>query len=372
MPKPVRQGVLYGFLTQLHADYRDGTEDDVDDAPQQKPVLEAEDTLPKPNDDEKPHSLDMCADANSVVSGLETETPPFKVLVAEDSRPNQMALKRMVSKHGAVVTVVADGSEAVDLVVKQGARFNLALFDLNMPIMGGVEALRLIRQASIDMPIIAISACIDDAQLQSLTDEGFSMVTTKPLRVTTCRELLAKYGHVMPLNPSGEHQPAIESLRGASSTRTTVWGDNVSYVASAVAACEAAVAATTATTAPAIVDLSARTPATAALAVPVHPVPRESWAKGRQPCVLIVMHNTTERLLLKAVCQLEGCVVHTSETGLKALQTLMANEGTYALCLIDTVLSDVEPHSLCSQILELVRGGAGCCKADREHSTIEG
>jgi CheY-like chemotaxis protein len=85
----------------------------------------------------------------------------------------------------------------------------------------------------------------------------------------------------------------------------------------------------------------------------------ESWAKkGSKPCVLIVMHNTTERLLLKHVCQLEGCVVHASETGLKALELLAANAGTYVLCLIDTVLPDIEPHSLCSQMSELARGGA--------------
>jgi DNA-binding response OmpR family regulator len=69
------------------------------------------------------------------------------------------------------------------------------------------------------------------------------------------------------------------------------------------------------------------------------------------------MHNTTERLLLKHACQMEGCAVHTSETGQKALQILAANGGTYALCLIDVVLPDVEPKSFCSQMLRLVQGG---------------
>jgi hypothetical protein len=81
---------------------------------------------------------------------------------------------------------------------------------------------------------------------------------------------------------------------------------------------------------------------------------------GFQPHVMIVMHDTTERLLLERMCQLEGCAVRTSETGLEALRVIAASEKTYALCLIDTVLPDIEPHSLCSQILELVRGGAGC------------
>jgi|AntAceMinimDraft_5_1070358.scaffolds.fasta_scaffold04870_1 CheY-like chemotaxis protein len=237
--------------------------------------------------------------------------------------------------------------------------------------MGGVEALRLIRQFSIDMPVIAITASVDDAQLQYLMDEGFSMVTTKPLRVSTCRELLAKYGHIfLPLNPGSKHQPATKSPRGSQeTTQTSSWVEDMSKGASsAVAARHDPVASTSL----AIVDPSARTPATAELAV--HSVPRDFRAKrGRgQPSVLIVMHNTTERLLLKAVCQLEGCVVHTSETGVNALKTLAANEGTYTLCLVDTVLPDVEPHSFCSQMLELVRGGAAINVSDLGEGATEG
>jgi len=58
------------------------------------------------------------------------------------------------------------------------------------------------------------------------------------------------------------------------------------------------------------------------------------------------------------MCQVEGCVVHTSETGLAALQILAANGGMYTLCLIDAVLPDMEPQTLCSQMSELVCGGA--------------
>ena len=79
--------------------------------------------------------------------------------------------------------------------------------------------------------------------------------------------------------------------------------------------------------------------------------------KTGQPHVLIVMHNTAERLLLKQMAQMEGYAVHTSGTGLEALQVMAANQGTYAICLMDTVLPDLDPHALCSQMSELVRGG---------------
>ena len=41
-----------------------------------------------------------------------------------------------------MVTVVDDGSVAVEKLVNEKAPFDLAFFDINMPIMGGVEALR--------------------------------------------------------------------------------------------------------------------------------------------------------------------------------------------------------------------------------------
>jgi CheY-like chemotaxis protein len=84
-----------------------------------------------------------------------------------------------------------------------------------------------------------------------------------------------------------------------------------------------------------------------------------STAPDVAPSVLIVMYNTAERLLLKRLCLAEGCTVHTAETGLKALQILAATEEAYGLCLIDTVLPDIDPRSLCLQIAELVRGGVG-------------
>jgi CheY-like chemotaxis protein len=249
-----------------------------------------------------------------IITSPEAVSPSFRVLVAEDSRANQLVIKRMLEMHGVDVTVVADGSEAVDLVVEKGMRFNLAFFDINMgPKLGGVEAMQQITEiAQVDMPIVALSASIDDEQMQCYYDEGFSMVTTKPLQVGTCREILARYGHVLPL-----------------------------------------ATASTALASP------ARAPSVAKLAATHVVVGDDALAsKGQRPSVLIVMQNTIERLLLRHMCKMEGCVVHTCEAGLEALHILAANKGTYDLCFMDTVLSDVEPPSFCSQMSEIVRGGA--------------
>ena len=58
--------------------------------------------------------------------------------------------------------------------------------------MGGVAALRQVRAAGIDMPIIALTACVKPA----LDDCGFIDVTAKPLARTQCRNILAQHGRV--------------------------------------------------------------------------------------------------------------------------------------------------------------------------------
>ena len=333
LPKPVRQAVLYDCLIQLSNTgvYRKGADYDgrgtgigefmasressfVQLASRESSFAQLVSRDAVSHNNEEHITSDVPTSVQRIITSPEAVSPSFRVLVAEDSRANQLMIKRMLEMHGVDVTVVADGCEAVDLVVEKGMRFNLAFFDINMgPKLGGVEAMQQITKiAQVDMPIVALSASIDDEQMQCYYDEGFSMVTTKPLQVGTCREILARYGHVLPL-----------------------------------------ATASTALASP------ARALSVAKLAAAHVVVGDDSLAsKGQRPSVLIVMQNTIERLLLRHMCKMEGCVVHTCEAGLEALHILAANKGTYDLCFMDTVLSDVEPPSFCSQMSEIVRGGA--------------
>ena len=242
MSTPVRQGVLYDCLTHLsrYGVYRKSVEYDADIG-ELRPgrmsrsnqgasctsLVESETSLDSSSmpDNEARHN-------SPGMSHLQSEARAFNVLVAEDSLANQMAIRRMLEKHGALVTVVGTGSEAVDAVVTRGLRFDMAFFDINMPIMGGVEALHLIRQATIDMPVVAISASVSNEELQKLTNEGFSMVTTKPLLKVPCMEILTKYGHVLPPNILSKLGPAADSQETSSSALTSAWSEDSSAVMS--------------------------------------------------------------------------------------------------------------------------------------------
>src|SRR5690606_14252627 len=71
---------------------------------------------------------------------------PLRVLVAEDNAVNQLVVKTMLQRLGYRPDVVGDGCEAVEALARQ--HYDVVLMDLHMPIMGGLEATRAIRQTT--------------------------------------------------------------------------------------------------------------------------------------------------------------------------------------------------------------------------------
>ena len=86
------------------------------------------------------------------VDGSPESGPPCsstrRVLLAEDNLVNQRVAVGLLSRRGHHVTVVANGQEAVDAVVRE--QFDIVLMDLQMPVMGGLEATKAIRQRARD------------------------------------------------------------------------------------------------------------------------------------------------------------------------------------------------------------------------------
>jgi CheY-like chemotaxis protein len=97
------------------------------------------------------------------------------ILVAEDNAVNQMIVMTMLSRNGAQVTLGANGSEALAAIARE--RFDLALFDISMPVMDGMEALRRLRE--IDgpagrLPVIMLTAHTDpEFHARAATAAGF-------------------------------------------------------------------------------------------------------------------------------------------------------------------------------------------------------
>ena len=83
-----------------------------------------------------------------------------RLLVVEDNGINQDVARRVLELEGAVVTIVADGRQALDRLAEDGAAFDAVLMDVQMPVMDGYEATRRIRRdlGLAALPVIALTA----------------------------------------------------------------------------------------------------------------------------------------------------------------------------------------------------------------------
>ena len=116
-----------------------------------------------------------------------------EVLVVEDNKMNQMLLKKILKKRGIRVNIANNGQEAVNFVLQEKQEFDLILMDIQMPVMDGFTATKLLRDAGIDKPIIALSANAMKGVEGSCEEAGFDDYLTKPIITSEFDKSLMKH-----------------------------------------------------------------------------------------------------------------------------------------------------------------------------------
>ena len=122
-------------------------------------------------------------------------TRSLKVLIAEDNAVNQKLATAILLRAGHVVTVVPNGREAVDAMERQS--FDAVLMDVQMPVMGGFEATRLIREmegSGRRTPIIAVTARAMKGDREACLEAGMDAFVPKPIQSVTLLETLEQLG----------------------------------------------------------------------------------------------------------------------------------------------------------------------------------
>jgi CheY-like chemotaxis protein len=116
-----------------------------------------------------------------------------RVLVAEDNRVNQEVLLALLHGVGLRVDVASDGREAVALA--KSAEYGLALMDMQMPLMSGLEATREMRKFAHwnNRAIIAFTANAFDEDRQACTASGMDDFITKPVEPKALYAILLKW-----------------------------------------------------------------------------------------------------------------------------------------------------------------------------------
>jgi len=106
----------------------------------------------------------------------------YRVLVAEDNRPNRMVARLLLERAGFQVDEVEDGQEAVEAI--QRVVYNVVLMDCQMPRVDGLSATRLIRQlpAGRTVPIMALTANVFAEDRMLCEQAGMDDFLSKPFQ----------------------------------------------------------------------------------------------------------------------------------------------------------------------------------------------
>lgn len=129
----------------------------------------------------------------------------LRILVAEDNLTNQTILRQMLEGMGAQTVLVADGQAAMAALGRE--RFDIALLDIEMPRMSGLEVMEHVRAAPGDLaalPLVAVTAYVLRDNREAIYAAGADGIIGKPIASPAefGRAILRHVGH-----PAGEARP---------------------------------------------------------------------------------------------------------------------------------------------------------------------
>jgi CheY-like chemotaxis protein len=107
---------------------------------------------------------------------------PGRLLVVEDNHVNQKVVTAILRKRGFVIELANDGREAL-AKLESGGDFDLVLMDVQMPVLDGLEATRLIRkdQRWKALPIVAMTAHAMTGDKERCLEAGMNGYISKPV-----------------------------------------------------------------------------------------------------------------------------------------------------------------------------------------------
>jgi two-component system sensor histidine kinase RpfC len=115
-----------------------------------------------------------------------------RILVAEDNPTNQRVAQLILESGGHRVTIVDNGEKALD-ELERGA-FDMALFDLSMPLVSGIEALKLYRFTTPNpIPVLILSANVTTDAIDECHRAGAAEFMSKPLRASLLLDAIERH-----------------------------------------------------------------------------------------------------------------------------------------------------------------------------------
>ncbi len=115
------------------------------------------------------------------------------LLVADDVQQIFAFFRETLKNTGVELLYAKDGKEAVDLYSFHKEEIDVALIDIQMPVLNGLEVARAIRKENKDLPLIAQTGLALNIGKKQALEAGFNDVIYKPIKIEELSRLLKKY-----------------------------------------------------------------------------------------------------------------------------------------------------------------------------------
>ncbi|MCI0641257.1 MAG: response regulator [Gemmataceae bacterium] len=124
----------------------------------------------------------------------------FSILITDDDSDSRETLREIVEPEGYRTYLASSGEEAVDIARDED--IHLALLDMHMPRMTGLETLQILHQFNAILPCILVTAnASEDVMRHAFTVRAYSVipkpVSRNVLLYTVVRALMKAYGHLL-------------------------------------------------------------------------------------------------------------------------------------------------------------------------------
>jgi PAS domain S-box-containing protein len=115
-------------------------------------------------------------------------------LLVEDNLLNQAVARGILEHAGATLDIAGDGRQAVDIMRGHAAEYDLVLMDMQMPVMDGFTATRILRQElKLNLPIIAMTAGVLESERERSREAGITDFIPKPIEVDEMLAVLQRH-----------------------------------------------------------------------------------------------------------------------------------------------------------------------------------
>jgi two-component system sensor histidine kinase RpfC len=121
------------------------------------------------------------------------EKRQLNILVAEDNSTNRMIISKILERAGHSIDLVENGEQALDILEKK--RFDLTIMDMHMPVLHGLEALKIYRMANREvphMPIVILTANATIEAKRECEEAGVDAFLTKPIDAYTLLDTISR------------------------------------------------------------------------------------------------------------------------------------------------------------------------------------